>query len=210
MSSDEVLHAGYSAMATLLQAGGDQLSAEDRHLLLKRPEQVTEADKGRIGEIVRSAFFGFFHCAADGHPFADVKRIEDQFRMTLEENYKNAGAAFLRFATTYWTLKLVVGDLTVSTEYRRTGIQQLLLKVETDVASVFFPTPGPIQMPARKREEAQRGLLQESGAPIDIEEFIAGNPILQASPSRSGCLGVVAVMFILLVATTLTFRLFLK
>lgn len=54
----------------------------------------------------------------------------------------------------------------------------LLGELEHVIGPVFFPFPGPRKIAPSKREETQRELIEISGADIDIEEFMRGNPIL--------------------------------
>src|SRR5437016_2651239 len=65
--------------------------------------------------ILTSAMAGFFRTAADGYSFTNPDRIASSFGRTLEQNYPEAGAAFLKFAYFYWTLKFVVGDADAAT-----------------------------------------------------------------------------------------------
>jgi hypothetical protein len=92
----------------------------------------------------------------------------------------------------YWTLKVWVvdhrGPFTVAAF--------LLHGLEEQIASVFFPTPGPAKIQARMREETQRQLLAEHGVQIDVEDFIAGNPILlrDRKAASSGCAASVVLL----------------
>lgn len=56
-----------------------------------------------------------------------------------------------------------------------------MLEIETNIAGIFFPTPGPMQIPVSERMEAQRQLLQEYAPGIDIDAFLGNNPILGTS-----------------------------
>jgi len=197
---DEVLKTGYNIVLTLLESGGDNLSESDRHLLLKRSDDVSNQDKPRMSAILQSCYRGFFACAVIGHTFVPIETIKSRYGKTLDENYHGASKSFIRFATSYWTLKEVVSDFRLNNrELISTVIFQLLLTVETEIATTFFPTPGLVKFPTKLREKAQRELLQKYGESIDIDEFIMGNPILKASPSGRGCMPLILVIFMLLV-----------
>ena len=174
--TEDALVVACKAVSVLLSAVGHALGEGDQRILLKRPDEITGTDRTRASAILASAWRGFFFCAATGHAFVPLQRIEEQLGRALDENYPDASDEFLKFATSYWTLKLAAADLSRDARYRKTGIQQLLCKIETDLGSVFFPAPGATGVPASKREEIQRALLGESGAPIDLEEFMRGNP----------------------------------
>ena len=198
---DETPKAGYNAISILLESGGDSLSESNRHLLLKKSDDISNHDKLRMNEILQSCYSGFFELAAIGHTFVSIEVIKSKYGKTLDENYPGASKSFIRFATSYWTLKEVVSDLRRNNrELIDTVIFQLLLKVENEIATTFFPTPGPMKFPAKLREKAQRELLQKYGKSIDIEEFIRGNPILQStSNGGSGCFGMIASVFLILI-----------
>jgi hypothetical protein len=136
---------------------------------------------------------GFFHAAAKGHVFCDPDRIRQCFGRNLGENYPDAGPAFLRFAQTYWTLKLTVDD--PQFDVARSLAHALLAEIEGNIGALFFPTSGPMTIDPAKREAAQREILMASGAPINIQEFISRNPILLRDKAgrRAGCLGSVVL-----------------
>ncbi len=151
----------------------------------------------RIDEIANAIFRGFFHCGARGHTFADPEGIPVRFGATLESNYPEASPTFLRFAYSYWTFKLLVTD----PELRSTGtvIMEILAEFEDRILrTVFFPTYGPAVFPPNQREQAQRRLILQTGAPLDINDFMRGNPVLirDRQRTRSGGCG----LFLLVVA----------
>jgi len=194
----KLLQLAYSALYALLDAGHDCLTESDRILLAKKAEQITENDKPRIASILQASYRGFFVCAAKGNTFVPVDQIQSKYGKTLEENYPGASQAFLRFAYSYWTLKCLALALAADEDHERSGIQQLILKIERELGSIFFPTPGPIRMSTKAREKAQRKVLSEWKAPIAIEEFIKGNPILNAAPRGKGYGTIVATIVICL------------
>lgn len=99
--------------------------------------------------------------------------------MTFDELYPEATMPFIKLATSYWTFQFLVKpyDAMLEQSPRRTIARELLLFVEFNVASLFYPTPGHMINP-KLRERDQRKILQELGVPMDIEEFIRNNPIL--------------------------------
>ena len=143
-----------------------------------------------VQQVYDPAYRGFFKLAGSGYAFTFVDRIREHYGSTLEQNYPEASKVFLRFATTYWTFKLLVGD-TIGA--RSVTLTELARTLEMDIASVFFPTPGPVQISPAVREQKQRELLGQFQVDFDIEDFIRGNPILardRVRQARSGCLGV--------------------
>jgi hypothetical protein len=166
------------------------LSESDLDLLLKQEVELTTHQRNRLVEIIEAAQEGLF--GQRGYAFTPPERIRERFGRTLPQNYPEASPAFLHFATSYWTFKLVA--LAYDEAYVGTALRTVLETVEQQTASLFFPTPGPVRIPAAHREQTQRQILSASGAwsVAEIEEFIRGNPILirDRQAARKGCLGV--------------------
>lgn len=166
---------GMQALTTLLKRAGLQCTSED-YAFFERDAQQSNLYENRLNELYDGILRGFFTCATEGVTFCPEQRISNTFKKTLEQNYPEASEAWLRFARTYWTLKLVLGD-TVHDDCRWIGAR-LLAKLEGDISCVFVPMPGPAIYPPAEREKTQREMLREFGPAIDAEQFIKGNPIL--------------------------------
>jgi len=164
-----------NALETLIVNGDGNLSNDDLEMFNEEPSKA-EKYIARIGEIYGNIFKGFFHCAAKGLAFVPEERIIERYGNSLERNYPEASNEFLRFAKTYWTLKIILGDLTDSGGLECLG-GHFLAKLEGDIGPVFFPYPGIIISPLM-REKSQRQLIEKSGADINIKKLIEGNPIL--------------------------------
>jgi len=165
-----------SALKTLIVSGGSSMSDGDLSIFEKKPNEAEQHSK-RLGEIYDAIFRGFFHCAAKGVSLVPDKRVTERFGHSIKDNYPEANEVFLKFAKTYWTLRVLFYDL-MEIDMEWIGAH-LLGKLEQDVGPVFFPFPGPTKIAPSKREKFQRQLIEESGANIDIEEFMKGNPILK-------------------------------
>ncbi len=190
---------------TLLERGGAEVTEEERGVFEVHADIVVLPDGGislsssaisgeRVAELGEFALKGFFLIAAEGEPFVPPARIKERFGKSLNENYPEAGPSFLRFATTYWTLKLVLEDLVLCDESAR-GSQRILELVEEFVRTLFFPTLGPLKIHSLRREQAQREVLSQVDA-FDIDDFVVNNPILirDRVSERSGCLGSSAIV----------------
>jgi hypothetical protein len=144
------------------------LSESDLDLLLKQEVELTTHQRNRLVEIIEAAQEGLF--GQRGYAFTPPERIRERFGRTLPQNYPEASP------------------------YVGTALRTVLETVEQQTASLFFPTPGPVRIPAAHREQTQRQILSASGAwsVAEIEEFIRGNPILirDRQAARKGCLGV--------------------
>ena len=174
------LDLGLEAVSAMLQRAGLRSEPGDTDLLLAYAAE-TESSKDqprRFAVIADSALQGFFHLAAEGHTFVPVDRYQDEFGDSLQANYPGAGAAFVRLATSYWTLHMLHGRL--GTRYAGTSLQQVLLFVEDRVGRAFFPQDEVLDSDELAR--VQQRLIAQSGAPIDIEQFLLGNPLLVGNP----------------------------
>lgn len=201
MATDTALNNGIDVIKILLRRVDLTLDNKARKLLLTPFAALDEQGKRTVAGLYDPLLRAFFHAAAEGHKFLPLSEIKEYFGASLEENYPGASKTFMNFAETYWTFKLVHGRMFPT--HTNLAIYQLLGELEQAIASVFFPTPGPLTIGAKKREDAQRELIKESGAPIDVEDFISGNPILKAQQS-TGCLGIgIAVLAIVVVLATI-------
>ena len=165
-----------TALKTLIFNGEGSLSNDDLKMFKEEPSK-SEKYITRIGEIYENILKGFFRCAAKGLTFIPKEIIIERYGKSVEQNYPEASNEFLKFAKTYWTLKILVDNLITSGEIDCLG-GYFLGKLEQAIGPLFFPLPGPMKIPPETREKHQRELLKASGANIDIEKFIEGNPIL--------------------------------
>ena len=158
----------------------DKAAANDRRF---KPDDINDAETVWNGAesvmaMLRNARRGFFHCAADGVAFVPLARFAEEFGQSIDDNYPGSGTAFARLATSYWTLRILEGRL--RRRYAGVGIQQLLLAVEEPLGKLFFPDDDDLE-PA-DRAILQRTTIEQSGAPIDAEDFLFGNPLLMGNP----------------------------
>lgn len=164
-----------AALEKLVESNSMVLSKDDIIILKKKPDEIKQYQK-RIGELYGAIACGFFHCAAKGVVLYPEKRVAEKFGNSIEDNYPEANEVFLKFARTYWTLRVLIYDL-MEDNMEWIGAH-LLGKLEQEIGPVFFPFPGPEKIAPSIREKTQREILQGVNADIDIEEFIKGNSIL--------------------------------
>jgi hypothetical protein len=120
---------------------------------------------------------------------------------SLEDNYKLKSGSFFNLAKTYWTYKIELFDLfPYPNPPDHTVLSKVLTKVEEEIAEVFFPTPLPPL--AKDRLTAPRVIIQEKvlklfAPEIDVQKFMADNPIIKAEAARRGCLGTIFLMILI-------------
>ena len=176
-------------VSALAQRGGFHLTESDLALLASDAPVTRPEETARTGEIMSGCFRGYFDAATDGDTYAEPTRIPERYGRTLEQNYPEASQTFLRFAYTYWTFHLLVSDFGES--HPSCVATYVLREIENPIRARFFPTPGPIQIDPKQREHDQRLVLASLAPQIDVEEFMAGNPILirDRQAASRGCLG---------------------
>jgi len=135
-----------------------------------------------IEEITELVTCYFFKKVVLRETFGPITKVEQKFGNSLEANYNILNCPFIDMAKTYWTYKLEVEDL--FPKYHNLVLSQVLLQIEKDIASVFFPAPGPSIIWVRQRREKQRQLLEQYASGIDISAFLENNPILGTSKGR--------------------------
>lgn len=177
------------AATDLLRRGGMPNTQQLQQFLSRDSRQPATDLPIDPNAVLQSALKGFLMRAAEGYTFVDPQRIVKEFGRTLDENYPEAGPAFLKFAHSYWTLKLLAGDPDIRPDYSNAAA--LLSQLEESLAGLFFPTPGPVKIDPDVREAKQREILTTASAPIDISDFLTRNPILirDRRGQASGCLG---------------------
>ncbi len=129
-----------------------------------------------MSHLFAAAYLGFYELAAAGTALTDESSVKDWFGASVRENYPEAGPAFLRFATTYWTLKVLIRQLRLENSHAL--VHAFLRRVDDLLGELFFPSEGPIKIDPARREADQRRFLAAFGPKIDIEDFIQRNPIL--------------------------------
>ena len=156
-------------LQTLVESAGGSIEPF-RHILVKNADVTAEDEFARLITLCDTAIDGFFHCAAQDVTFTDISRIEEFYGRTLEEAYPGVSTTFMKLARTYWTFKVILNECTPDPSVCVT----LLQGIDINFAGLFFPTPG-ISPPKELREETMRTLIEQSGADLDVEDYIKGN-----------------------------------
>ncbi len=154
--------------------------------------------KSRNGEILEAMIPGFLVSASKGEMLVSEQDIVNELGYTIEQNYPEASISFLKFAKTYWSLRVMINQLKRDHDGQISFIGGRLLGVlEGEIGPLFFPFPGPQKVSPDEREKFQRELLTNFAyyspdIDINIEDFIRGNPILirdrKAMSGQGGCL----------------------
>lgn len=161
---------GLRMLQILVESAGGSIEPV-RHLLRRNHSEVTsKVETALLEELRYTVVNGFFHCAARNITFTDLSRIKKFYGRTLEENYPEASPTFMKLARTYWTFKVILIECIPDPSV----CVNLLQDIEIDFAGVFFPTPG-ISPPKELRETTMRTLIEQSGADLDVEDYIRGN-----------------------------------
>ena len=133
-------------------------------------------DVKRIGQIVAAAYLGFYDAAADGVALVAAGLVKERYGKSVRENYPEAGEAFVRFATTYWTLRTLIDRLAHSNA--QCLALSLLVRIDDLLGELFFPHEGPFKVDSDRRAIDQRRFLRTFGPRVEVDDFLSGNPIL--------------------------------
>ncbi|MFC2169953.1 hypothetical protein ACFLRM_05255 [Acidobacteriota bacterium] len=146
------------------------------HLLSAYSETSKYSQENMTKEVLEAIHEFFYTKFSRGETFGELSRIKERFGETVEGNYGLWDGPFIDMAKTYWTYKLELKDL--NSTHPELILSALLNDVELLIADVFFPTPGPLQTPVKKRKEKQRKILEKLTPDIDIDRFLDESPIL--------------------------------
>jgi len=138
-------------------------------ILSKNDDELTESEAAQLRDLYNTAIDGFFVCAAIDLVFTNVSQIRELY--SLEERYPGASLTFMKLARTYWTFKVIL--IKIISDH--SACVNLLGVIDNNFAGVFFPSPGPFQPPKQLREKTMRTLIEQSGANLDVEDYIKGN-----------------------------------
>ena len=182
MNIDQWIH----CIREAYESSGKAFPTKEREVLLQElPEDsqsVDESTRNVIGETIELVTRYFFKKVTLGETFGSIERVEQRFGHSIESNYDVSSGPFIEMAKTYWTYQLEIQDL--SPEYHNLVLARVLFQVHGDIASVFFPFPGPTILWVRGRRETQRELLEEYAPEMDVDVFLNNNPLLGTSKGR--------------------------
>jgi hypothetical protein len=143
-------------------------------LLSEYPENPDTEQKKLLIEPYEAILFHIFQKAIRNESFGDVGKIKKEFGSSLEENYGVSTGYFLSLARSYWTFKLELDELRRN-DYQLT-IYQVLASAEFEIASRFFPTPGPLRTPNWTRKLTQKEFLKKYAPAVNINDYFKSNP----------------------------------
>ncbi len=175
-----------SCISAAYKIAGETFSPHKKEILLgtlpKDNLNINQDTKDIIDEAVELVTRYFFKKVTLGETFGPITRVEQRFGRSLEANYDISNGPFIDMAKTYWTYHLEIADL--SPEHHNLVLARVLFQVNGDIASMFFPTPGPAIIWVRRRRETQRELLEKYAPEMDIDAFLDNNPLLGTSKGR--------------------------
>ncbi len=155
----------------LVESAGGSIEPVRDLLCKNNNEAKSKEENSQLEKLHHIAFDGFFHCAACKVMFTDISKIEGFFGRTLEEAYPRVSPTFMKLARTFWTFKLVLNECAPN----ESVCTALLQDIDIDFAGLFFPFPGPMRQPKKLREKTMRTFIEQSGAELDVEDYIRGN-----------------------------------
>lgn len=165
----------YRMLTWLVTPSGGEIASSRALLQRSNSASFTDSEKQYMQEIKRAAIDGFFHMAAKDQVFCPLERVTTYYGRTVQQAYPGCSRTFYKLTQTYFTFKVEL----IALAHDSSLCSGLLRGIDLDFSGVFYPTPGPLGHAGAQREVAMRTLILESGAPLDIEDFIRGNPYLR-------------------------------
>ncbi len=164
----------YRILTTLVSASGGEVAS--LRVLLQRSDSdsFSAVEVERIQATKQVAMDGFFHMAAKDQVFCPLERVTAYYGRTVEQAYSGCSRTFYKLTNTYFSFKVEL----IALGSEPSLCSRLLRDIDVEFSGVFYPTPGPFAHSPAEREAAMRALIMSSGAAIDIEDFIRGNPYL--------------------------------
>lgn len=149
---------------------------------------LSNGETERVSLILTACFHGFWAAATEGTALTTMEEVVEWHGAPVREAYHGGGEAFLRFATTYWTMNVVWRAL-ISSNHVVTGV---LRRLSTYLGDIFFPAdlsgvpalglPG---IDSKQWANDQHRLLLAFASGIDPQKFIQGNPLLPEKGRKS-------------------------
>lgn len=159
----------------LVTASGGEVASSRALLQRSNRNSFTDAEKERMQEMKHAGIDGFFHMAAKDQVFCPLERVSAYYGRTVQQAYPRCSRTFYKLTNTYFTFKVEL----IALGSEPSLCSGLLRGIDLDFSGVFYPTPGPFGHPPAQREAAMRALISMSGAALDIDDFVRGNPYLR-------------------------------
>jgi len=112
---------------------------------------------------------GFFNLAENGYYFTDKDHFNTTFNRSLENSFKGAPKGYERLAISFFTLKLASQD--INKYFGDTLLNHMFSRLEIAISSIFFWTPGPIEISFEDRLFAQKAILQSTHSNISPDDL---------------------------------------
>lgn len=146
--------------------------------LLDRCSQPQKRCAETLAEVLRR---DFFWRVENQQLFGEESRISRDVQAIISQ-HSATHAEFCSLWRTFESFREEVEDVFPS-EHNLVAAQ-IVKSVLTEIQGVFFPTPGPYQIPIKERLAAQRAILQEYASGIDAETLVTTSPINTALKAR--------------------------
>jgi len=163
---------------------------EKEFLFTQYSKEYTNLHKEHILEIIEMFTRYFFKIAFEGYTFCSLDKVNSKFGISLEKKYGVSSGPFYNLAKTYWTFRIQLDEDQYKHRESMPLFFPLLRTVETNIAGEFFPTAGFVD------KSQQRKILKEFAPNINIDSFIAENPMFKSK--KGGCLGTLLIIIIVI------------
>lgn len=179
---------------------GKEFNPYERHVLLSinpqsdnPPKDLSKQQFDQLMGISEIVMRYFWHMVCKGDTFFPKEIIREKIGLSVEQYSGLQDGPFLDLWNTYWTFRITLDEYGMeNSEHCKFNYFQILRNVETKVAGVFIPSPGPMKYDADLKS-IQEKILKEYAPALDVKRFLSGSPALRRQQNQ-GCLNAVIML----------------
>jgi hypothetical protein len=193
-----------------------ELNTYERHVLLSLnpqsdnpPKRLSEQQFDHLMGISEIVMRYFWNMVSKGDTFLTKDIIREKIGLSVEQSTKLNDGPFHDLWNTYWTFRIALDEYGLGNVERcKYNYFQILRNVETKVASIFIPTPGPVKSNLDYKV-TQEKILKEYAPSINIERFLAESPAVRRQHTQ-GCLSAVIMSILVTILIVLSYSFVMK
>ena len=140
---------------------------------------VNPGEQVLVEQTVSALHKQFFQKVKTGTSYGPVSGIKEKYGQSPDERIGLSSGGYYRLFVAYWTLKIKV-DALMDGNRKQHGyayycnLDAIIGDVEANLASAFFPSPGPAQLSLEQRREGVNQMLLLFAPGTSISELYEG------------------------------------
>jgi hypothetical protein len=143
------------------------------------PSAKNATEERIYGQTTDALLRQFFHLVKTGGAYCAVDEIKKQFGQSPRERLGISSGGYYRLFIAYWTLKAKLrkyqeSNINIHGTANIYYLDALIADVESILAGLFFPTPGPFGISESERRREVQGLLRTVAPGMTIRDIYEG------------------------------------